>query len=732
MSRKIFYTAILFLISSTSFAQLILNYGNYKYRQLNYSDAIPVFEYLMKKDSASFDLNRKLATCYRLTNQSEKAEPLFKKLVALDTVWTDNIYYAEMLMKNKKYNNALKFLNSAKLSKSKDYRLESIRNSIKNLTTLTTVDSANVKVVSMPLNTDYSDYSPVIYKGKLVFTSDRISSSFIKRKHTWTDKNFTNLFYVELANSASKPSPFANQLKGRFNYGPASFCGYTNTMYYSVNNPRKKSKEGYKHLKVMSATYDAKKEKWIKDSLLSFNSKNYACTHPSINADGTLLYFSSDMPGGFGGMDIYVCHLVDSQWSKAENLGPAVNTAGNEVFPFIENKETLYFASDGRGGLGGLDIFSIEINNKNASAENLAAPINSYADDFGLVKFPNEDKGFFSSSRGKFGIDDDLYTYSRIRQKTKTISVTIIDAQSGKRIDAANLVVTNEGNKASKNYVLPNGYTSQIQFMLNATFNFAVNKAGYEATSISKAITLLDTGLVIKMQPKPVGCILQGFIKTKADSRKIDSVIVSLLDQNDPSKTYTTLTDTNGFYRFVDIKSNTTYKISASKSGYFSKSQKLIGDNKKCINYSESSFDYQKDFTLEQIILGKAIKIDNIYFDVNKYNIRPDAAKELDKVVKLLVENPEIIIELSSHTDSRGSDQANFLLSDNRAKSSVEYIISKGIAANRITGKGYGESKLVNKCGNGVVCTDKEHQQNRRTEFQVTGFLGQVNSDKEE
>jgi peptidoglycan-associated lipoprotein len=129
---------------------------------------------------------------------------------------------------------------------------------------------------------------------------------------------------------------------------------------------------------------------------------------------------------------------------------------------------------------------------------------------------------------------------------------------------------------------------------------------------------------------------------------------------------------------------------------------------------------------LEPIILGKAIKIDNIYFDLNKYNIRPDAAVELDKIVKLLTENPDIIIELSSHTDARGSDASNMTLSDNRAKSSASYIISKGIAANRITGKGYGESKLVNNCGNNIKCSEKEHQQNRRTEFQVIGFLSDL------
>ncbi len=163
------------------------------------------------------------------------------------------------------------------------------------------------------------------------------------------------------------------------------------------------------------------------------------------------------------------------------------------------------------------------------------------------------------------------------------------------------------------------------------------------------------------------------------------------------------------------------YIIQVSKSGYFSKSKTLT--TAKCIKIAGTDYDYRVDVPLEKIIIGKAIKIDNIYFDLNKYNIRKDAAIELDKIVKMLNENPEIIIELSSHTDSRGSDASNMTLSDNRAKSSAEYIVSKGISLNRITGKGYGESKLVNECGNNVKCSDKLHQQNRRTEFSVVGFV---------
>lgn len=177
-----------------------------------------------------------------------------------------------------------------------------------------------------------------------------------------------------------------------------------------------------------------------------------------------------------------------------------------------------------------------------------------------------------------------------------------------------------------------------------------------------------------------------------------------------------------GNYKYTGLKSNTTYIIKVEKDGYLIEKNFLSTVGNPCTFNKERETDYVSDFKLVKNLLGKKIVIDNIYFDLNKHNIRPDAAIELNKIVKVMNENPEIIIELSSHTDSRGSDKYNLALSDRRAKASASYIISNGIPKSRIYGVGRGEKELINTCKDGVVCTEELHQKNRRTEFKIVGF----------
>ncbi len=721
------FLLLLFVLtySTISHSQILLGLANYKFNNLNYTDAIPLYEYYLKKPKNVNNIIaiRNLAVSYHLTNRSVEAEPLFGQLTTMDSNWNDLVNYAEVLLKNKKYDTAFRFVNKPTILAKNDVRIIKIINSIQNLNELVASDTGNLKIAMLPFNSSQSDFSPAFYKNGIVFSSTRQVSDFVQRNHTWTDKSFTNLFYTSAEDGYEKTEKFAKQLRGKYNYGPATFNRNGNEMYYTINNPKKKSKNGFKNLRIYSAKYNLQKKKWVKTYKFPYNSTDYASTHPSLSIDGKKLYFSSNMPGGYGGMDIYVCTLKDSLWSKPKNLGPNINSPGEELFPFIDKDSLLFFASDGRGGLGGLDIFSFNLKDTSAIAENVGAPLNSYADDFALIKYPTADKGFFSSSRGNEGIDDDIYSYVRIKPKGKTINVFVVDNATGRLIDSSSLVVSSEIYKTPFNYLLPEGRLFQLSVVANKKFKLEASAEGYTNNSISFTANSADSIYVIKLNKLLKGCIVQGTITDKLTGQKLDSATVIITNTLNNTEVYRTLTNDNGFYRFTGLLGNTAYQISVQRKGYFSKEQGLTTYGNTCITTTLKEFDYVKDFPLEPIIIGKAIKIDNIYFDLNKYNIRPDAAVELDKIVKVLTENPDIIIELSSHTDARGSDASNMTLSDNRAKSSASYIISKGIAENRITGKGYGESKLVNRCGNNVKCSEKEHQQNRRTEFQVVGFL---------
>ena len=725
--KKILLIVAFFAITLQASAQIILGVANYKYKNLNYSGAIPFYEHYFRKGRHQDNIQtlRKLAKSYQLTNRTDLAEKLYGSLTQKDTVWNDDLMYVEMMMRNKNYDNAFKYINTEAVVNRKDYRIEKIRNSLKTINELMTEDTANVRIKSMSFNSLYSDFSPVFFDDGIVFATNRTRSTFVSRNHSWTSEILTSLNYVDLTKRKLKPKKFAREIRGFYNYGPATFNSNFSKIYYTENTPKANKKNGYRNLRIESAYFDYSKNKWIKNNVFYFNNQEYACAHPSLSADSTKLYFSSNMPGGFGGMDIYMCKWVDTTWSTPINLGAGVNSPGEEVFPYIYKDSILYYSSDGRGGLGGLDIFSLDLKNKSAEGLNLGAPMNSFADDFGIVRDAKKEKGFFTSDRGNYGIDDDIYSFERIKPKGKIVNIFIVDKQNGKLIDSVDLTIKSDALSNPMSVYLKDGSYIGFPVSIAKLYAFSASVPNYTPAGISVVVNKNDTAYYIKMNKLLKGCIVQGKITNKQTGEPLDSALITITNITNNQEVFSTYTDATGFYRFTGLEGNKEYRFNVSKKQYFAKEQTLSTAKNNCVYNNERPYDYLKDIQLEQIIIGKAIKIENIYFDLNKFNIRPDAAIELDKIVKVMEQNPEIIIEVGSHTDARGSDKSNFTLSDNRAKSSAAYIVSRGIDEKRITGKGYGETMLVNKCGNNVKCSEKQHQQNRRTEFKVVGFLGQ-------
>lgn len=720
MMRK-FLAALLFFLTFTSIsnAQIILGIANYKYNGLNYMEAIPYYKYLYKKDTNDFFILSRLANSYRLTKQLKDAEYYYSKIIRYDTTADVKFHYANLLIENGKFDSAFNYISRSDIYRRADKKLLAFYDSYK-LKDQLSADSKNVYIGRLGFNDSESDFAPSIYKNGIIFASTRLASTLIQRSHGWTDMLFVTMYQSTNLDNFTTSDRFASKLKVKFNYGPGSFDVKNQKLYYSINNPNSRSKRGYKDLRISVANYNEEKDNWKVEKSFPYNSKEYANTHPSISVDGNKLYFSSNKPGGYGGMDIYVIQKVgDSAWSKPKNLGPGVNSSGDDVFPFIHGNDQLFFASNGRGGLGGLDVFVHFVQDSTHYAENMGEPLNSRYDDFGLSLYPKSEIGFFSTNRLTGGLDDDIYSYRRLTPRMKNIKFVIVDSLSKEKIYESKLSLF---STSEESFVLKEGYV-RCNILPNSEYLIEANAKGYFKKSTKNTFAWADTIYVIELKRLEQSCALTGLISEKTSFEKIDSALVQLVDKVTNEVIATTYSDSNGIYRFNDIEPFKEYIIQVSKSGYFSKSKTLT--TAKCVKIAGTDYDYRVDVPLEKIVIGKAIKIDNIYFDLNKYNIRKDAAIELDKIVKMLNENPEIIIELSSHTDARGSDASNMALSDNRAKSSAEYIVSKGISISRITGKGYGESRLVNDCGNNVKCTEKLHQQNRRTEFSVVGFVKQ-------
>jgi outer membrane protein OmpA-like peptidoglycan-associated protein len=506
-----------------------------------------------------------------------------------------------------------------------------------------------------------------------------------------------------------------------------------NTQFISRNNyTNKKLKKG-KDDKVNIKIYSRKKEgeKWGDWVEFPFNSDEYSCEHPTLSSDGKTLYFSSDMPGTLGSLDIWTTSLENGSWSKPKNLGQTVNSEGREAFPMLFEDEILFFASDGKVGLGGLDVYyTVTGSDDYFEAQNLGYPINTAYDDFGFFA-TSSTTGYLSTNRNK-DTKDDIYSFVCKRPIiSSAIDLLVLDKESKQVLANANVALIDENGKPA--YEGKTNEKGEIKFNVIPGKGYKVKsiKDGYkENVGVLKEediASLAGKKKEVLLEKKIIG--LLGLIADADDLSPIEGVKVTITDAFTQKIFMEFTTNKEGDFRHIykdkKVGDDLSYVIKMEKEGYITKIQPVD------ITIKKEGYVLLHDYLNTKMYkiklgadLGKMIDLRPIYFDLGKFTIRPDAAAELNKIVELMKQNPSINIELGSHTDCRGSVASNLSLSDKRAKSSAAYIVSKGIPKTRIAGKGYGESKLVNDCKcEGPVkptCAEDVHAQNRRTEFKIT------------
>jgi len=631
-------------ISITQFAnaQYVIKEADQQYELFNYNKAINLYEQAYKKKNTLHAAER-LAAANKMLGNYVQAESWYATAIRMPESKNENVLnYAKMLQQNAKFSEA-KSQYAAYFEKEKNID-EALKSNL-----LASCDSAliwmkNPKQISINnqdlLNSTQADWGSFSYQNGIVFTSDRENKNInTDRKKPFLkfdgnrlpDKNiygWTGNAYLKLYWQRGNDSVQLFPLKTNMDYhiGPASFTADGNLMYFTLTRipDRISGKLSTINIEIYSSSKDGMGV-WSTPISFDYNkAKEYSVGDPFITPDGSRLYFVSNMPGGMGGTDIYyVDKESNGKWANPINV-KAVNTQGNERTPYLDGAQNLYFSSDFRIGMGGLDIYKLPKNMADSKQiVNLGYPINSPQDDFAFNINSEDGTGYLSSNRfGGVG-SDDIY-----------------------KVAGTNIY----------------------------------------------AITL--TGKVYnKKTNEPVSGALVSLAKINGDFLKVE-------------------TDENGSFNFK-LDKESDFNLSGEKTGYRSQ---VIHLSTKGLNASET---IRKDLFIEPVELNKAIKLENIYYDFDKWAIRDDAAMALDKLVLVLKENPTIWIELGSHTDSRGGEAYNQALSQKRAESAVQYIISKGINRNRITAKGYGESKLLNKCASDISCTDAEHQLNRRTEFTI-------------
>ncbi|WP_310992432.1 OmpA family protein [Aequorivita marina] len=637
--RNIFVFAFVALAAGSAYGQKRdIKKANKEFDKFAYIDARHIYLKVVEDGYESAEIYKNLGDTYYFNGDYTNAAKWYEKLVNNFPDETGPNYYyraAQSLKSLDKQEESSALLSTYTVKGGSGFVIKTYEED-ENYLKSTVFKSRQFVVEMSPISTTTSDFGPTFYmKDKVVYASAANTTG--GELDQWTQEPFLDLFIADADDEGelSNPTPLEGEINTEYHESTAAFSKEGDTVYFTRNNfiEGKKGLDKSKKFKTLRLSlYRATKSEnntWKDVVELPFNSKKYSVAHPALSADGKKLYFSSDMPGTLGKSDLwYVTILDDDTYGTPVNLGPKVNTAGRESFPFVSDKNNLYFSSDGRSGLGGYDVFVSSLNAEGMpeAPTNLGEPANSAKDDFGFIIDEESRIGYLSSNRDGDGgsIDDDIYL---VKEKCRiTIEGIVFDSETKDPLPGAN---------------------------------------------------------------------------------------VSLLDENNQLVTQVSA-NTDGSYSFIaDCGKQLT--VRGMKEGY--------NPYEEVIETPVRSGTINVPLPLDRIgpcppnDLGCRLNLQPIYFDFDKSYIRPDAEIELAKILAALREYPEIVIHIESHTDSRGSDSYNESLSERRAQSTLNWLVSKGIDRDRLSAKGYGESQLVNNCSNGVPCSAEEHQLNRRSMF---------------
>ena len=530
--------------------------------------------------------------------------------------------------------------------------------------TAQTEGSGKYSIKNLDINTKNSDFGTAFYgEDKLVFATPKKGITLVNDVWLENNQRYLELFLADIGPEGQllNQKLLKGEVNSRYHEADVIFTKDLKTVYFTRNNyyNKKLARDAKEmaNLAMFKATVNEKGE-WVNIIPMPFNNVQYSVGHPALSNDEKTLFFISDMPGTLGQTDIFKAAINESGFGNPINMGDKINSPSKEFTPFVDG-DVLYFSSDRAGGLGGLDVYATKIKEFTPEPVLLNEPINSIGDDFAFIINNTTRHGYVSSKRAGSVGDDDIFAFLE------------------------------------------------------------------EETVIFKCEQLI-TG---EVRDKNTTEIIQGANVTikDAEGNIVETVVVN----------------EEGMFT-IPVNCETLYYLEGSKEGYTTQSKKFTTSNEadkktKLLillgtgdiveqDFAPIAADEPKPEGMPEVLPEEIVKvrpstyvvnIEPIYFELNSSYLNKDAKRELDKVVDLMNRYPEMIIESGSHTDSRGIEGYNIWLSTRRAKSTVSYIIDNGIDASRITGKGYGESQLINDCFDNVDCTEAQHAKNRRTEFVI-------------
>lgn len=617
---KNLYIALSFVtISASVFAQnKDTKAADKLFSRYEYVSAAKEYQKLVDNGKGDGYVYKQLAdTYYNMFNTTE-ASTWYAKATESSQDAETYFRYAQMLKANGKYEEANKQMNKFASMVPNDLRAKAFK---ENPNYVPKILGKNVSytVNSLAVSSDKSDFGAVMYDNTLYFTSARNGA---RKNYGWNDEPFLDVYTSTMGDSGTfSEASTLTSVNSKFHDGPVTISSDGNTMYFSSDSFREglfekdkvnKLKLGKNNLYVATKSGDS----WNNIKPLPFNSKDYSLSNPSLSRDGKTLYFSSNMPGSLGGVDIWKVSVNGDTYGAPENLGNKVNTEGNESFPFIaDDNSTLYFASSGKQGLGGYDVYQIDLA-KGSEAVNMGKPVNTEKDDFAFTFNKAKNLGFLSSNRNG---NDDIFSATPICGVDLLVVVT--NAKTGEILSNAKVAILDDKKNVIATETSNDKGEVNFRVECDKPYSIQASKDGFEGNVFPVA-------------------------KSKGPTAKVDAALQP-----------------------IDV-----------------------------------------------IVTPTEIILKPIYFEFDKNNITQEGAFELDKLVQVMKNNDKLVIYAKSHTDRRGSDDYNMTLSERRAQATVQYVISKGISAERISGKGFGESEPKVACDK---CTEEEHSQNRRSEFLI-------------
>lgn len=682
------------------------------FRNMDYYKAAPIYAELARKSvrrHSGYENIRRAALCYRNNFELDKAEYFYRQLQSESQLnGSDSLALISILRMQGKYEEADAYTGSLPAAVGSP---ELRRASEPGFRQELMLDSLRYQVRDAGLNSDMGDFAPAWYKNGIVYASRRKNTGILNGRYGWDNSWFLNLYYSARKDSARFEK--ARLMKGIFKTGahdgPLAFSEDGTEMFIARN--RVAGQKGERIVRVDLYRSVWQDGKWSSPEYLPFNGWEFSTGHAALKGRGDTLWFVSDRPGGYGGTDLYYVTRPGGTWTEPRNAGPLLNTSRNEMFPFLSPAGTLYFASDGHPGLGGLDIFRADTRNPGQAPGNMGYPLNTSADDFALITGKTEQDGFFSSNRA--GFTDRIYAVQIQEYQFRLHIRTLALYGQTEALPHTGLVLRNRNT--GRNTDLQTGESGDIMLPLEAGTDYEIlaSKEAFVSPGPLQVTTRglhRNTDIEGELLLRPRMLTVRIHVVDSATRSSMPGVQGILVDTAG-REIQAFISDSSG-WASVEVPRGGKLKAEAGKKGYIY--------TRKIFETAIDSKETELELSLARIAANATFRVDNILYDYGLATLRGESKKELDKLAAFLLLNSTIKVELSAHTDSRGSDGFNLQLSRARAAACVDYLVQeKGVPAARIISRGYGETKPLNHCANGIECSEEEYQQNRRTEIRI-------------